>query len=169
MEKQKRLGLILLGVAVIGWFGVLNRQIGNFADQALKVRVLNEEVTSYTQRLKDINEIKSRGETIIESLKSMYLALPKSSQIPETLVMIESIANSSGVILSSSTVGTPSDSEVPVSLSFGGNIVTVSKFLDALYSNVRTSSIKTQSITTDGSGNLSVSISLGLVYQGGAP
>lgn len=167
MKKHSRLGLILLFVAIIGWFAVLNPQIKTFSEKALKVGALNKEVASYQQRIKDITEIKGKGEVITDSLKLMYLALPKSSQIPETLVMIESIASSSGVVLSSATVGTPSDSQVPVTLSFGGNTTTVTKFLDALYTNVRTATIKSQSISSDGNGNLNVSIGLGLVYQGG--
>ena len=168
MKKHSRLGLLLLFVAIIGWFAVLKPQISNFSDKALKVKALNEEVLSYQQRLKDISDIKGKGEVITESLKLMYLALPKSSQIPETLVMIESIASNSGVVLSSATIGTPSDSQVPVTLSFGGNTTTVTKFLDALYTNVRTATVKSQSVSSDGSGNLNVSISLGLVYQGGS-
>ncbi|MCR4307389.1 MAG: type 4a pilus biogenesis protein PilO [Candidatus Berkelbacteria bacterium] len=169
MKKHSHIGLILLFVAIIGWFAVLKPQIDNFSAKALRVKALDEEVISYQQRLKDINEIKGKGEVITESLKLMYLAMPKSSQIPETLVMIESIASNSGVILSSATVGSPSDSQVPVTLSFGGNTTTVTKFLDSLYSNVRTATIKSQTITSDGSGNLNVSIGLGLVYQGGTP
>lgn len=168
MKKQSRLGLILLFVAFIGWFAVLKPQIKTFSSNALKVRALSEEVVSYQQRLKDISDIKGKGEIITENLRLMYLALPKSSQIPETLVMIESIAGNSGVVLSSATIGTPSDSQVPVTISFGGNSTTVTKFLDALYANVRTAVVKNQSVSSDGSGNLNVSISLGLVYQGGS-
>ena len=169
MKKQSHLGLILLLVAVIAWFAVLKPQISNFSGHALKVRVLNEEVTSYQQRLKDVTAIRSNGEVIAKTLQLMYLALPKSSQIPETLVMIESIASNSGIVLSSATVGQPSDSQVPVSLSFSGNTTTVSKFLDALYANIRTATVKSQSISADPSGNLNVAIGLGLIYQGGTP
>ncbi len=169
MNKHSRLGLILLFVAIIGWFAVLKPEIKNFSSQALKVRVLNEEVISYQQRLKDIADIKSKGEVITNNLKLMYLAMPKSSQIPETLVMIESIASSSGVILANASIGTPTDSQVPVTLSFNGNINTVNKFLDGLYTNIRTSTVKGQSINSDSSGNLNVSISLSLAYQGGTP
>ncbi len=168
MKKQSRIGLILLFVAILGWFAVLKPQIKTFSSNALKVRALNEEVISYQQRLKDITYIKDKGDVITESLRLMYLALPKSSQIPETLVMIESIASNSGVVLSSATVGTPSDSQVPLTISFGGNSTTVTKFLDALHTNIRTAIIKNQSVSSDGSGNLNVSISLGLVYQGGS-
>lgn len=167
MKKQSRLGLTLLAVAVIGWFAVLKPQVGVFSDRALQVKALSEEVSSYDQRLKDITDIKGKGDVVTAQLKSLYLAMPRSSQIPETLVMVESIAGTSGVVLSSASVSAPSDSEVPVTLGFRGNTTTISKFLDAIYANIRTASIKSQSITSDGSGNLTVSIGLGLVYQGG--
>ncbi|MDP3993138.1 MAG: type 4a pilus biogenesis protein PilO [bacterium] len=169
MKKHSRIGLILLFAAIIGYLAVLKPEIKTFSEQALKVKVLSTEVTSYQQRLQDINDIKGKGEVITETLKQMYLALPKSSQIPETLVMIESIASNSGVVLSSATLGTPSDSQVPITLGFGGNTTTVTKFLDALYANIRTATVKSQSISSDGNGNLNVSIGLGLVYQGGTP
>lgn len=168
MKKHSRIGLILLFAAIIGYLAVLKPAINTFSERALKVKALSTEVVSYQQRLKDVTDIKDKGEAITNSLKLMYLALPKSSQIPETLVMIESIASNSGVVLSSATIGTPSDSQVPVTLGFGGNSTTVSKFLDALYANIRTATIKSQSISSDGSGNLNVSIGLGLAYQGGA-
>lgn len=169
MKKHSRVGLILLFAAIIGWFAVLKPAINTFSERALKVKALSTEVTSYQQRLQDITDIKGKGDVITDTLKLMYLALPKASQIPETLVMIESIASNSGVVLSSATIGTPSDSQVPVTIGFGGNTTTVTKFLDALYANVRTATIKNQSISSDGSGNLNVSISLGLAYQGGTP
>ena len=61
MSKRSRVGLILLFVAVIGWFAVLKPEIKTFSSRALKVRALNEEVTSYQQRLKDITEIKTKA------------------------------------------------------------------------------------------------------------
>lgn len=169
MKKHSRVGLILLFAAIIGWFAVLKPEIRTFSTRALKVRALSEEVVSYQQRLKDITDIKEKGDVITESIKLMYLALPKESQIPEVLVMIESIAGNAGVVLSSATVGTPSDSQVPVTLGFSGNATAVSKFLDALYNNVRTATVKNQSISSDGNGNLNISVTLGLVYQGGTP
>ena len=167
MNKRSRFGLILLAAAVLGYFVVLKPQIGLFADRALRVKALDTEVVSYQQRLKDIADIKDKGAVITATLKAMYLAMPKSSQIPETLVMIESIASTAGVVLSSATIGTPSDSQVPVTLGFSGNATAVSKFLDAVYTNVRTATVKNQSISSDGSGNLNVTVGLGLVYQGG--
>jgi len=168
MKKHSRIGLILLLVSIIAWFAVLNPQVEKFSENALSAKKLDVEVLSYQQRLKDIADIKSKGNTITETLRLMYLAMPRSSQIPETLVMIESIASTSGVVLSSASVGSPSGSEVPVTLSFGGNTTTVSKFLDAIYANVRTATIKSQSVSSDENGNLNVSIGLGLVYQGGS-
>lgn len=167
MVKQSRLGLLLLLVAVIGWFAVLKPQISVFSTRATQVKVLNVEFKSYQQRLTDIGDIKSKGDVVTNNLKAMFLALPKSSQIPETLVMIESMASNSGVVLSSATVGTPVDSQVPVAIGFSGNLTAVSKFLDAIYANVRTATVKNQSISSDGNGNLTVAISIGLYYQGG--
>jgi len=167
MAKQSRLGLILLAVAILGWFAVLQPQVRVFSDRATQAKALSVEVNSYNQRLSDINDIKSKGDTIASTLKAMYLAMPKSTQIPETLVMIESIASNSGVVLSSASIGTPSGSVVPVTLGFSGSLTSVSKFLDAIYANIRTGVVKSQAIGSDGNGNLTVSMNIGLVYQGG--
>lgn len=167
MPKKSRLGLILLAVAVLGWFVVVRGQAAVFADRALQAKVLSVEVNSYDQRLKDIADINKEGSAVQDTLKSMYLAMPRTSQVPEALVMIESLAGSSGVALSSATIGSPADSQLPVTLGFGGDANSISKFLDAVNSNVRTGIIKSQSISADGSGTLSVTIQMGLVYQGG--
>lgn len=167
MTKKSRIGLILLAVAIFGWFAVVRPQIDRFAERSLEAKVLSEELASYEQRIADVEEIKKRGEEVQAILRSLYLALPKSSQVPEVLVMIQAIANNSGVVLTAASVGTPSGEEVPVVIGFSGNVSTVATFLDALHNNVRTATVKSQNMTSDGSGNLTVSMSVGLVYQGG--
>ncbi|MEK7171068.1 MAG: type 4a pilus biogenesis protein PilO [Patescibacteria group bacterium] len=167
MPKHTRTGLILLAIAVMGYLVVVRGQMKVFSERALKVKTLSEEVNSYDQRLADISEINKQGSAVQETLKAMYLAMPQSSQIPEALVMIEALASSAGVVLSTATVGTPSDSELPLTLGFGGDMTAVTKFLDALNNNIRSSKIKNQTISSDGSGNLTVTLQLGLVYQGG--
>lgn len=167
MKKQSRLGLILLGLAIIGWFAVARGQIAVFSERSLQAKVLSEEVDSYEKRIEDVGVIKEQGEAVQSTLKAMFLAMPKTSQIPEALVMIESLAGSAGVVLSTATVGTPVDSELPVTIAFGGDINAVTKFLDAINNNVRTARVKNQTISSDGNGNLTVSLQLGFVYQGG--
>lgn len=167
MAKNSRIGLILLMVAVFAYLVVLKSQLVTFSANALKVKTLSEESKSYEQRIVDIEAIKTQGDAIQTTLKSMYLAMPKTSQIPEALVMIDALASNSGVVLSTASIGTPSGSELPISLSFGGDLTSVTKFLDAIHANIRTAVVKNQSISSDEAGNLTISIQLGLVYQGG--
>lgn len=171
LKRHSRIGIILLLAAIIGWFAVVKPQIAVFSERALAVQVKNKEVKSYNQRLNDIKVIKDQGEAVQKTLRSMYLAMPKQSQIPEVLVMIESIGNASGVTFSAVTVGTPTAgsgvSEVPVSISYNGNLGAVNQFLTAVQNNIRTAVIKNQTLAADKAGNLAVSMQLGLVYQGG--
>ena len=166
--KKSRLGLLLLFIALFGYTVVLRAQLNNFSDKSLKVKALSEETKSYEQRIADIAEIKKQGDVVQETLKSMYLAMPKSSQVPEALVMIDTLASNAGVVLTSASVGASSGSELPISLSFGGDQNSVTKFLDAVHANIRTAIVKSQSVAADASGSLTVNLQLGLIYQGGS-
>lgn len=166
MKRIKSMGLILLLAAILGWFGVVRGQISAFSQNALNTKVKSEEVKSYEQRIEDLKTIKARGNELTSTLEALYLAMPKSGQIPEVLVMIDSIASRSGVVLEAATVGTPNAGEVPVSLSFSGSLGSVTNFLNAVYENVRTAIVKNQAVTADDSGNMTVNMQLGLVYQG---
>lgn len=183
MGKHSRLGILLLLVAVIGWFGVVRGQIKTFSELSLTAKARSVELESHTQRLADLRFIKDQGETVQKTLRSMFLAMPRQSQVPEVLVMIESIGANSGIIFNSATLGTPSGSsaaaavaseittasvaEVPVNISFTGSLDNTLRFIDAVQKNIRTAIIRSQTITADPSGNMSVTMQLGLVYQGG--
>lgn len=166
MKKKRHYGLLLLLAAIVGWFGVINSQIKSFSDNTLKVKVLNTEVASYNQRLSDLDAIRKQGSGVTSTLTALFLAMPKSSQVPEVLVMVEGLGSSSGVTFNEVNVGTPDGSLVPVHLSFTGSVGAVNAFLAAVNKNIRTAVLKNQSITTDQSGNLNVTVQLGLVYQG---
>jgi len=165
--KKRRYGLILLLLAIFGWFAGVRPQMKVFETRSLDHKIKLEEVRSYDQRLKDIELIKAQGEAVQQNLRALYLALPRSAQVPEVLVMIESMASASGVVLSGATVGNPNGKEVPVTLSFSGNLASVTQFLDTIYNNIRTASVKSQTLSSDSAGVLTMSLQLGLVYQGG--
>ncbi|MEX0594541.1 MAG: type 4a pilus biogenesis protein PilO [Patescibacteria group bacterium] len=166
MKNMKRWGILLLFVAIFGWFAVIRPQINAFSQKALSVKVKSEEVKSYKQRIADLDAIKAQGDSVTRTLEALFLAMPKSSQIPEVLVMIDALGSRSGVTLDAATVGTPSAGEVPVSLSFTGSLGSVTKFLNAIHNNVRTAIVKNQAITSDDNGQMTVNMQLGLVYQG---
>jgi len=162
---------------------VIRPQMTTFGTRSLAVKVKKTELDSYNQRLSDLKVIKDQGDTVQKTLQAMYLAMPKAAQIPEVLVMMENIGNNSGVVFNSVTLGTPTAAtaeaqaqivdtsgtvaEVPVAVSFTGNLDSVNKFLDAIRNNIRTATVKNQSLTADANGNLTVTMQLGLVYQGG--
>lgn len=166
MKKKRHYGLLLLLAAIIGWFGVINGQVKKFATNSLQVKVATTELASYDQRLKDLDYIRSQGNAVTSTLTALYLAMPKSSQVPEVLVMMEGLGSTSGVTFSEVNVGTPDGTEVPVHLSFTGSQSSITAFLAAVNKNIRTAIVKSQSITADQSGNLNVTMQLGLVYQG---
>lgn len=184
MNKHSRIGILLLIVAIIGWFAIVRPQVETFSENTLTAKARAIEVASYDQRLADLNIIKNEGETVQKTLRAMYLAMPTLSQVPEVLVMIETIGSNSGVVFSGVTLGTPTGSsnslasafaasdstttaEVPVTISFSGNLDSVNKFITAVNQNVRTGIIKSQTINADKAGAMNVSMLLGLVYQGG--
>ena len=166
MKRIKSLGIILLFVAVLGWFAVIRPQISAFSEKSLVVKVRAEEVKSFEQRIDDLKTIKAQGSAVTDTLEALFLAMPKSSQIPEVLVMIDALGSRSGVVLDAASVGTATGGEVPVSMSFTGSLGSVTNFLNAINENVRTAIIKNQSVTADDSGNMTVNIQIGLVYQG---
>lgn len=165
MNKQ-RLGLWLLLVAIIGWFAVVRPQLSTFSDNALQVKTKDVEAASYQTRLNHVKAIKDAGAATQAKLASYFLAMPSLSQVPEALVMIENLGSSTGIVFNSVSVGAPTGSEVPVSISFTGNLTTTSNFLNAVYDNIRTADITSQTVTADKSGNLVFNIQLGFIYQG---
>ncbi len=167
MHRTNR-GFILLFVAVFGWIFIVRPQINLFGQRSLESKAKEVEALSYEQRVEDIGSIREKGDTFQRILTAQFLAMPQSSQIPEVLVMIESLAASSGVALGSAAIGSPSENEVPASISFSGNLSSVTSFLNALNANIRTVIVKDQTLTADpASGVLTVTMQLGLVYQGG--
>lgn len=169
------LGLLLLLVAIVGWFAVVSPQISTYSSNSLALKSKQAELDSYNKRIQSLDSIRSQGTTITHVLQNLYLAMPKQSQIPDVLAMIDSIGGASGVVMSGVSLGTVSASasssasisEVPVSVSFTGNLDSLNRFLIALRNNIRTVDIQNQNVTADASGNLSVTMQLGLVYQGG--
>lgn len=179
-NTHSRLGIILLILAVFGWFALLRGQIEVFGEKSLEAKARSVELESYNTRIADLKQIKEKGEQVQSTLRAMYLAMPKQSQIPEVLVMIETIGNNSGIVFSGVTVGNTttaaqniagtdggSVAEVPVTVSFSGTLSNVTKFINSINANIRTAKIQTQTISADSAGILTVSMQLGLVYQGG--
>ena len=83
--RSSKLGYLLLVIGIAGWFGVVKPQTKVFSDKLLQTKARSVEAASYKQRLNDIQSIKTQGNTIQSVLTAMYLAMPKSSQIPEAL------------------------------------------------------------------------------------
>lgn len=166
MKKFKHMGLVLLFVAVLAWFGVIRPQISAFSENSLQAKARSTEVASHQKRLDDLKQIKEQGDAVKNTLDALYLAMPRESQIPEVLVMMESIGANTGVVFTSFNVGSPTGDEVPVSVSFSGSLSSLAAFIDGLSKNVRTAEIKSQSMSADPNGNLTITMQIGLIYQG---
>lgn len=184
MNSHSRIGILLLIVAIVGWFAVVRPSVTKFAAKTLDAKAAAINLKSYDQRISDLKLIKEKGDAVQKTLRAMFLAMPSASQVPEVLVMIESIGANSGVVFSAVTLGTPTGAnadvaaaldptvasavaEVPVTISFSGNLDSVNKFVTAVNHNVRTATIKSQTINSDKAGAMNVTMLLGLVYQGG--
>jgi|GEM_PF-1492229 len=167
MKKGLRLGVVLFLVAVAAFFAFVRPQMSALSESLLTAKARNEELSSYQQRLADVSYVQQQGESVQATLKALYLAMPSSSQVPEALVMIESLGASTGINFSSASFGQATESELPVSLAFSGDLTSVSRFMDGIYDNIRTVVVKSQTISADESGTLSVRLELGLVYRGG--
>ena len=184
MNSHSRIGIILLLIAIVGWFVVVRGQIDKFSDKTLTAKARAIEVESHDERINDLRLIKEKGDTVQKTLRAMFLAMPSQSQVPEVLVMIETIGANSGVVFSGVALGTPTGAsadiaaaldpasasniaEVPVTVSYSGNLDSVNKFLTAVNQNVRTAKVKSQTINSDKAGAMNVTMLLGLVYQGG--
>jgi len=168
MQKGMRWGYILFLLAIVGFFAVVRPQINKVSELLLEARVRALEVSSHAQRKKDLDDIQSKGETIQSILTAQYLAMPRSSQVPEVLVMIESLASKAGVVLGSATVAAATGGEVPVTLGFTGTLGQVNSFLDAVHNNVRTAVVRNQSLSAGEGGLINLTLQIGLVYQGGS-
>jgi len=166
---MSKVGLFLLLFGILGLFVVVKPQIATFSEKAKETKSLKIEAESYDARLQQIDSIKAQGPAIQETLSRLYFAMPKEAQIPETLVMVESLISSSGASIGSLSIGTPSGTEVPVNVSFSGSLQSINDLLDAFYKNIRTVNVHSQSISSDPSGNVTVSLQAGLVYQGENP
>jgi Tfp pilus assembly protein PilO len=167
MVTKTNRGILLLLIALIGWFFVVRPQVAVFAERSLDAKVKQEETASYAQRVEDVAFIRDKGAVIQNVLTAQFLAMPREAQIPEVLVMIEALAASSGIVLGSATVGEPGANEVPVSVSFTGSLGNINGFLDTMYNNIRTVVVKDQALLADDSGTVTITMQLGLVYQGG--
>lgn len=167
MKPQKNIGLLLLLLAVFTWIFLIRGQLKVFGNRALVAKQRSIELSSLDLRIKDLDKIKSSGDTVQSIIRAYNLAMPKLEQIPESLVMIESLGSTAGVVFGAVNVGAPTGGEVPVAVTFSGNLERVSAFLDAVKNNIRSSVITTQTLTAEKNGNLTVAMQLGLVYQGG--
>jgi len=166
MRGGGRTGFLLVLIAILGWFGVVRGQISSFGEQSAALKKTDIELKSYQTRVRHIDAIRTKGDVVKRTLTAFYLAMPRMSQVPETLVMMESLGGTTGIVFSAMNIGTPTAAEVPVAITFSGTQTNVNTFLDALNKNVRTVTVKNQSLTADKAGNLAVSLQLGMLYQG---
>ena len=175
MIKQfSSLGLLFILLTALGFFFVVVPQINDYTANVLTDKATTARANSYDTRIKDLDSILASGTSFQNTIDKLQLALPKGSQVPETLVMVQSLGTSSGITFTglnvgatSSTVNTGGLSEMPVTVSFTGSTSNLQSFLNALKSNIRTVNVDSQRVSVQPSGALNVTMSLGLVYQGG--
>lgn len=124
---------------------------------------LKSEVSELKTKLDEIKQAQSVVNHIKPSLSSLELALPNNDQFPEMLVMMNAMAQDSGLTdvsalnlgtADASTTNTDSYKPATFSITASGFYENAVVFLDNLYNNIRTVEINTIVLSTKGeSGN----------------
>jgi Tfp pilus assembly protein PilO len=161
-------------IALIGFVVLAVPQSKLFGSRSLTVKADTAELNSYNQRISDLDTLKSNA-SFQNVINELYQAMPSDSEVPAALVTIGDLGANSGITFTGVNVGSTGAAvssgstvpTVPVTVSFSGSLSNVESFLNALYNNIRTVQVQSQTINSDNSGNLIVTMELGLVYQGG--
>ncbi len=160
-----------LGILVIALLALLVvfPMMGEIRDATAKVQGYKNGVKELEAKKDKLRSFKAKLTGREEEIEALKLAMPASQQIPEVLVMMESIANNVGLQVSGVNIQ-PSESggEVGVTLSAEGTYDNLFKFTQVLEGNLRPISIKSMSIGASGNNNqlISASVNLGILYQG---
>ena len=143
---------------------------------ALDIRMMNAQATAFAEqstltnnKINKLNELKPKLSQYKTTIDDIKMAMPAAQQIPEVLVMVESIAQNTGLNISGFDIQPGSSgNEVGVNMSASGTYDNLSGFTSKLENNVRPIRIKTMSVSAASadSQQISVSVSFGILYQG---
>lgn len=142
----------------------------------VEVRATNAKIQAYQQqstlaqeKIDKLNELRPKMASYKTEIASLKMAMPAAQQIPEVLVMTEAIAKNTGLNISGLDIqpGSGGD-EVAVNMSATGSYSNLAQFTNQFEKNLRPIRVKSISVSSSGTDGqqISVSISLGVIYQG---
>lgn len=160
-------GGIILALVVV-WL-VLLPALRRIAETQLRVNELQAEVDQKQREVESLRNLLKQGQASNRRLELLSLAAPAKPQIPELLVMVETMAGKSQTVL---TNASPSQSEtgtkldITLSGGYGGMV----SFLEHLNRNLRPGAVKTLSVVTQEAqgGGSELSAAVSVEFVGGA-
>lgn len=140
-------------------------------DSNATLKAYNQDISSMSSTISELERIKATfaGQTQQVKIEKLKLAMPAAQQLPEVMVMVESMARKSAFKVSSFGIsGSSGANEVGVNMAGKGTYGGLFNFTEMLEKNLRPIKIKSMSI---GRGNangssITASVSMGLMYQG---
>lgn len=154
---------IIIGVSVLITVGLMfytwKQLLPNLISAHQSKNQLKSEVSDLKAKLDEIKQAQSVVNHIKPSLSSLELALPNNDQFPEMLVMMDAMAQDSGLTdvstlnlgtTDASTTNTDSYKPATFSITASGFYENAIVFLDNLYNNIRTVEINTITLSTAG-------------------
>lgn len=154
---------IIIGVSMLITVGLMfytwKQLLPNLISAHQSKNQLKSEISKLKTKLDEIKQAQSVVNHIKPSLSSLELALPNNDQFPEMLVMINAMAQDSGLTdVSTLNFGTTdaaatnTDSYKPATFTItaSGFYENAIVFLDNLYNNIRTVEINTIALSSKG-------------------
>lgn len=142
----------------------------------LEVRTTNAKIKAYQsqsmamqQKIDKLNELQPKIEQYSTEINNLKMAMPAAQQIPEVLVMVESIARNTSLDISGFDIQPSSGtSEVTVNMQAAGSYENLALFTDKLEKNMRPIAIRTMSVTSANGDaqRVSVAVSFAILFQG---
>lgn len=159
----------ILVIAAVAYF-FINSYISQIKDLNIKLSARSDEITQMQSKIDALNSLKNDFSQNSDKAKKLGLALPSGDQIPEVLVQLETIANSSGLKVSSIMPAKENaKNALSLSLSLQGEYPGLVSFISSLEKNIRPVNIKTinlASVTKENQSSLNFTLGLELLKSG---
>lgn len=149
---------------------VIPRYLTDVKKLNLDLAVTQEKINKTQQKISDLQSLKTQFEDKKDLVDALNLAMPKSTQLPETIVSLNSLGIESGLTISSiQPVKTSASNDSNINLTIRGSYDNLKDFLSKLEKNIRPMAVNTftiaQANSTDSTGNSSNSLDITLALS----
>ncbi|MBI2263533.1 type 4a pilus biogenesis protein PilO [Candidatus Berkelbacteria bacterium] len=159
--------LLLAAALLLIYFG-LKPVLAGLKERSLELAVVQKEVENKKQKLETLTSLAGEIKSKSDLLAKVNTALPSEPDYPSLLVMLESIASQSNVLLQSLQPGQAAGNEAPLDITVQGNFSALKTFLSNLEQNSRPLLVKSINIVADATGDLlSATLRIGAAYNAG--